>query len=64
MSRARKIRLKLGGSANVEDEFPERPRGMHARTYNRLSHSYDRFGAQIASGNDQFIERLYRRLNR
>ena len=34
--RARKIRRRLGGSDDVMDEFPPRPRGMHQATYRRL----------------------------
>ncbi len=36
ISRARKIRMQLGGSANLMDPFPEKPRRMHWRTYQRL----------------------------
>jgi hypothetical protein len=64
ISRARKIRLKLGGSASVEDEFPARRKGMHTRTYNKLRLSYERFGGQISSGYDRVIERLYRSIEK
>jgi hypothetical protein len=33
---ARKLRVRLGGSGNLLDPFPKRPRGMHGRTYGRL----------------------------
>lgn len=33
---AQKIRLQLGGSPSVFDEFPDRPKHMHQRTYLRL----------------------------
>ena len=36
ISRIQRIRKKLGGSANLFDEQPSRPRYMHARTYERL----------------------------
>jgi hypothetical protein len=35
--RAQKLRMRLGGSANLLKPFPERPRGMHRITYYRLS---------------------------
>ena len=34
--RSQEIRMKLGGSANVTLPFPEKPRGMHWRTYERI----------------------------
>jgi hypothetical protein len=36
ISRARKIRMKLGGSASLADPFPEKPPRMHWRTYCRI----------------------------
>jgi hypothetical protein len=36
VSRLAKIRRRLGGSADVFGPFPEKPRGMHQRTYLRL----------------------------
>jgi len=36
ISQSRKIRMRLGGSPNVLAPFPEKPRRMHWRTYNRL----------------------------
>jgi len=56
ISRARKIRLKLGGSASVVDEFPERPKGMHTRTYNKLRRSYLKYLA--LSGGYNNLRRL------
>jgi hypothetical protein len=41
LGKARKIRARLGGSLNMSDDFPDRPKGMHWRTYTRLRHSHD-----------------------
>ena len=36
MRRARKIRERMGGSANLIDSFPDKPKYMHWKTYWRL----------------------------
>src|SRR6266851_498436 len=36
ISIARRIRIKLGGSASLADPFPQKPPRMHWRTYQRL----------------------------
>jgi hypothetical protein len=34
--RAQKLRMQLAGSANLAEPLPERPRGMHRRTFYKL----------------------------
>jgi hypothetical protein len=36
LSKARKLRQRLGGSANMLQPFPDKPKGTHWRTYDRL----------------------------
>jgi hypothetical protein len=36
LRRAQKIRKRLGGSANMMEPFPEKPKGMHLDAYIRL----------------------------
>jgi hypothetical protein len=37
ISRVQKIRMRLGGSVNLLERFPNKPRGMYRMTYYRLS---------------------------
>lgn len=37
LSKAQKFRQRLGGSLCTDDPFPEKPKGMHWRTYDRLA---------------------------
>jgi hypothetical protein len=37
-TKAQKIRMRLGGSGSLMELFPEKPKGMHWRTYWRLEH--------------------------
>jgi len=36
LAKAQKLRRRLGGSEDMDDFFPEKPKGMHWRTYNGL----------------------------
>jgi hypothetical protein len=36
LEQARKIRMKLGGGVDLLAPFPQRPKGMHRRTFQRL----------------------------
>lgn len=36
INKARKIRMRVGGSPNLCEKFPAKPKGMHQRTYEQL----------------------------
>jgi hypothetical protein len=36
VTKAQKIRRRLGGSASLMEPFPDKPKGMHWQTYERL----------------------------
>ena len=42
MEKARGIRQRLGGSADLSEPFPEKPKGMHWKTYQRLREEAER----------------------
>lgn len=41
LRRAQAIRMKLGGSSSMAEDFPDKPKGMHWRTYSRFIQRYD-----------------------
>lgn len=40
-TRAHSLRRKLGGPAGFDEPFPEKPKGMHWKTYNRICDEID-----------------------
>jgi hypothetical protein len=41
LGKSQKIRMRLGGSPNMSEEFPDKPKGMHWRTYERWRRVHD-----------------------
>ena len=62
--KSQKIRMRLGGSANTLEEFPDKPKGMHWRTYGRLRRIHDVAEERSTIGLMGFVERLSRRSSR
>ena len=60
--RAQKIRMKLGGSANLTTAFPDKPKGMHWRTYDRLRRAHDVADHRSNVGLMMAIQRLRSRI--
>jgi hypothetical protein len=56
ITRSQKLRMRLGGGPSLLDPFPEKPRGMHRRTYGLL---FNRIAA--AQGRSIALERDYLR---
>jgi hypothetical protein len=44
-----------GGSANMSDDFPDKPKGMHWRAYMRLRHCHDIAALRCTMGLTQFL---------
>jgi hypothetical protein len=61
--KAQKIRIRLGGSAIMLD-FPDKPTGMHWRTYDRLCRVHDAAEERSIIGPMHFVEGLGRRSSR
>jgi hypothetical protein len=62
--KSQQIRMRLGGSPSMLDDFPEKPKGMHWRTYDRLCCLYEAAEERSTVGLVGFVERLSRRTSR
>ena len=52
--------MKLGGSGNMLDDFPSKPKGMHQRTYDRLRRVRDEVEESRMIGLARLVEGLSR----
>jgi hypothetical protein len=45
-----RIRMALGGSPSMIDKFPDRPKGMHEKTFRELRSAHDRAAERCMAG--------------
>ncbi len=57
LHKAQEIREKLGGSANMMEPFPEKPKGMHWWTYERLRNEHDEAEMEQLLGMKEWLDK-------
>jgi hypothetical protein len=62
--KSQKIRMRLGGSSSMLDEFPDKPKGMHWRNYHHLRRAHDVAEARSTNGLMRLVNWLGRRSSR
>jgi hypothetical protein len=58
LHKAQAIRERLGGSANMTEPFPEKPKGMHWSTYERLWWEHHEAEMEQLTGMREWLDRL------
>jgi hypothetical protein len=64
LHKCRRIRRRLGGSANLTQPFPQKPKGMHHKTYRRLFEEYVKADEEYTKVINADLERLTKRVFR
>jgi hypothetical protein len=62
LRRAQKVRKRLGGSANMMEPFPEKPKGMHHDTYMSLWQEHHEPEMEHLIGVKEWLDKLERKL--
>jgi hypothetical protein len=63
LRRCQSIRQKLGGTANMTEPFPDKPKGMHFKTYVRLLGKYEKAHEEYTRAMIADLESLRGRLS-
>jgi hypothetical protein len=62
LRRAQAIRERLGGSANMTESFPEKLKGMHWNTYERLWWKHHEAEMEQLTGMRQWLDKLQKKI--
>jgi hypothetical protein len=62
LHRAQKIRERLGGSANMMEPFPEKPKGMHWSTYERLWWEHHEAEMEQLIGMREWLDKMQKKV--
>ena len=58
LGQAQKLRQKLGGSGSMDEPFPDKPKGMHWRTYERICRKADWLEGRVSDLETGYYARL------
>ena len=62
LHKAQSIRKRLGGSANMTKPFPEKPKGMHSKTYERLWWEHHEAEMEQLAGLREWLDKMERKV--